>query len=185
MGFPSLSESSGFPTNALGVSKKSILMEFPSLSESSGFPTCCSLPSSCFVACESFHLFQRVVGFRHEIINRLKNKLLWSFHLFQRVVGFRLVRLFKRLAKWWLFPSLSESSGFPTGNYSWYSKNLAFSCFHLFQRVVGFRLWGIQSTITTMEFLFPSLSESSGFPTDAISANLPSILSIVSISFRE
>jgi len=64
-------------------------LEFPSLSESSGFPTDVRKNmGSIFTNC-SFHLFQRVVGFR--LIEMLDNIMLtfFSFHLFQRVVGFR------------------------------------------------------------------------------------------------
>ena len=42
---------------------------------------------------------------------------------------------------------------------------LIYKCFHLFQRVVGFRLVKGSSTVGVLLTEFPSLSESSGFPT--------------------
>ena len=63
----------------------------------------------------SFHLFQRVVGFRHDADYKESQETFGGFHLFQRVVGFRHG---KETTK-----ELKET----------------FESFHLFQRVVGFR----------------------------------------------
>jgi len=57
--------------------------------------------------------------------------------------------------------------------------------FHLFQRVVGFRPLGEQKITRTYWKEFPSLSESSGFPTIATNVVGNSISAMVSISFRE
>ena len=137
--FPSLSESSGFPTipfqSTKGVFKKNVSISF----REQWVSDTTSLLSTFFRDNTSFHLFQRVVGFR------LCNRQNW----------------FKRFSK--EFPSLSESSGFPTTRVGglcerrlgvsisfreqWVSdsgtKTLRNGyhprCFHLFQRVVGFR----------------------------------------------
>ena len=118
-----------------------VTIRFPSLSESSGFPTTKNRGESPYFFFWGFHLFQRVVGFR-----------LLGYHKFD-----------KEISK--LFPSLSESSGFPTWKYitiDEYSKNYSF---HLFQRVVGFRHLTDFLKLTDNHTEFPSLSESSGFPT--------------------
>jgi len=62
--FPSLSESSGFPTEEEVRKILEAFEKFPSLSESSGFPTkgLDTVPWNFVSTC--FHLFQRVVGFR-------------------------------------------------------------------------------------------------------------------------
>jgi len=67
--FPSLSESSGFPTFESVIGHLKRKLKFPSLSESSGFPTLWGNVSNAISALAGFHLFQRVVGFRppHEI----------------------------------------------------------------------------------------------------------------------
>ena len=63
-----------------------------------------------------------------------------SFHLFQRVVGFRLHYIRTGIALTIKkFPSLSESSGFPTSRKTVSLSAMDDSSFHLFQRVVGFR----------------------------------------------
>ena len=92
-----------------------------------------------FKSLVGFHLFQRVVGFRRTTSRDLFNALNPSFHLFQRVVGFRL----------WLIPAV---------------RGWATESFHLFQRVVGFRPEE-GSFVKEQICKFPSLSESSGFPT--------------------
>jgi len=91
----------------------------------------------------------------------------WAgFHLFQRVVGFQRGVPFAATGEGIAeFPSLSESSGFPTLMGSKFSEPPLGTCFHLFQRVVGFRLYGRQLTDSGLNKRFPSLSESSGFPT--------------------
>jgi len=80
------------------------------------------------------------VGFRQNGGNNKKEILIDGFHLFQRVVGFRQVKSFKDLA------ALKDG-------------------FHLFQRVVGFRLVYVTNAFSLNMVSFPSLSESSGFPT--------------------
>jgi len=109
------------------------------------------------------------------------------------------------------FPSLSESSGFPTSRLKLYCFFCLSICFHLFQRVVGFRQVNEVQEIVEDATRFPSLSESSGFPTSiqrtfgsriskwfpslSESSGFPTYLSVtfteekelyeVSISFRE
>ena len=69
------------------------LAPFPSLSESSGFPTLSTCTIFTIKDTASFHLFQRVVGFRQLIVTvQALQYRFSSFHLFQRVVGFRLYR---------------------------------------------------------------------------------------------
>ena len=112
--------------------------------------------------------------------------LYWGFHLFQRVVGFRLpstVRCFEGMSGW--FPSLSESSGFPTSHVSISIAQRIQLSFHLFQRVVGFRRVETGNTPVTLVNQFPSLSESSGFPTHKIFLKRYLMSFHVSISFRE
>ena len=62
----------------------------------------------------SFHLFQRVVGFRPLKATEAAEHVTQGFHLFQRVVGFRPLKA-------------TEAAEHVTQG------------FHLFQRVVGFR----------------------------------------------
>ena len=64
------------------------------------------------------------------------------------------------------FPSLSESSGFPTKLQNSWFRRFHERRFHLFQRVVGFRHFAYGIIVATDWYGFPSLSESSGFPTD-------------------
>ena len=62
---------------------------------------------------------------------------------------------------------------------------LIYKCFHLFQRVVGFRQF-IKSEIERQWIdKFPSLSESSGFPTGTDEELWDTDNELVSISFRE
>ena len=111
-------------------------------------------------------LFQRVVGFRHFCGIETLGPPSKSFHLFQRVVGFQLVvrGSLTNLSKI-LFPSLSESSGFPTMTHIYKHYRNITRCFHLFQRVVGFQPFSNDGTFCLNSNEFPSLSESSGFPT--------------------
>ena len=140
---------------------------------------------------DCFHLFQRVVGFRLVTKDTTTRIIMVSFHLFQRVVGFRL-RCFNKRSSFCSsrFPSLSESSGFPTEKkqnapmqahrcgFHLFQRVVGFrlvsarimsfpqkECFHLFQRVVGFRHLIFFFFFKGAAIAFPSLSESSGFPT--------------------
>jgi len=106
--------------------------------------------------------------------------------LFQRVVGFRRYDIAAyAVGVSRVFPSLSESSGFPTNKDTRNSEKLAWPCFHLFQRVVGFQLLVGTDQVVEMLGWFPSLSESSGFPTGSTICRNGRGDRRVSISFRE
>jgi len=143
------------------------LSAFPSLSESSGFPTLKIQSQKQRRGSLSFHLFQRVVGFRRPTrVLRIKMFLQTCFHLFQRVVGFRQNKTRRVYYEvFWWFPSLSESSGFPTRKTIRELLEDSLRSFHLFQRVVGFRPYEVWGCARKGCVWFPSLSESSGFPT--------------------
>jgi len=175
--FPSLSESSGFLTLPYGGNIELIHEMFPSLSESSGFLTVIWTKNKYRSSCSSFHLFQRVVGFRLiEFVDGV-----WSIEIMfpslSESSGFPTYVHYGDEIDPTLFPSLSESSGFPTFLERFGIEYRTTPRFHLFQRVVGFRHWKRICCWTMGPRRFPSLSESSGFPTCIIPSARASDLS--------